>query len=150
MSLPPDSLPDHMDGVPSVPAASGEGFGGPMDAMATPEEKRFPAWSGWDVLAIAVFSIFCLLLFLILAPFVSGAFNNIRQVTMATMMSDARLIRAFLVAQVAAYLVIAAGMFLIVRSRASSRFGEAIEWNWPSASAPIFFASGIVLALVID
>lgn len=118
--------------------------------VITPPERSFPAWSGWDVLAIAVFSAVCLFVFLGVGLLAGGVLANPRSMNVTDLARDPRVIRVFLGAQVLAYLVILGCIFMLVRSRARKSFGQAIQWNWPGTSGVKFFVGGIVLALVVD
>jgi membrane protease YdiL (CAAX protease family) len=123
----------------------------PLDpAVIVPAQPSFPAWSARDVLAITVFAFLCVFLFMVLAVFASGVLAGDRNVSMTELARNARFIRAVLVGQAAAYPVVWACMFLVVRSRTREPFGQAIQWNWPGLYAPAFFIGGIVLALAID
>jgi len=149
MSSPLNELPDQTGSTAPVPTVHDEGFGTPAPVIA-PAEKRFPAWSGWDVLAVAVFTGVCVILFIAIGLFVSGILGGTRTVSVSELTSNARVIRTFLAAQAGAYLVILGCIFLLVRSRAPGSFGQAIQWNWPGSTGLVFFFGGILLALVID
>ena len=115
-----------------------------------PPEKSFPAWSGWDVLAICVFSAVCLLVFIGAGLLASGILAAPRNMKVTDLARDAHMIRIFLAAQALAYLVIFGCIFLVVRSRGDSSFAQAIQWNWPGMAVLKFFVGGILLALAVD
>ena len=115
-----------------------------------PVQKRFPAWSGWDVLAILVFTGFSVIVSIVIALLASGAVTGRGAVSVNDLTSNPRVIRAFLGGQAGAYLVVLLAMFVLVRSRAKKPFGPGIEWGWPGTSAALFFVSGILLALAVD
>ncbi len=146
MSSPLNPLPDPVGQVAPAP----ESYAAPFQVVAAPPEKRFPAWTGWDVLAIAVFGVFCLMVFIVIAVLVIGFAGGHRNLSIDQFTHDAGIIRASLGGQAAAYLVVLLCMFFLVRSRAGVSFGQGVEWNWPSRSAVAFFLGGLVLALTVD
>ncbi len=52
-------------------------------------------------------------------------------------------------AQLAAYLVVVAFMYFLVRMRAPG-FLHAVRWNWPHRAALVFWIGGMALALVVQ
>lgn len=155
MSLPPESIPDHIERPPaSVPGP--EEFHpvlqpveldlGPQ-AGGAPVTPSFPAWKAWDVVAIIFFSIVLIIVFTVVALFVAKAFPQYHNASFSELATNASVVIG---AQAAAYPVILLFMFLMVRSRSHQPFGQAIRWNWPGATAPAFIAFGVILALVVD
>lgn len=123
----------------------------PLEVLVAPPEKRFPAWSGWDVLAILVFTGVSVMLFIVVAVIASGLVTHGRGgLSVSELAGNPAVVRAFLGGQAAAYLLVLVCMVFLVRSRADASFGQAIQWNWPGASAIAFFLGGILLALAID
>lgn len=152
MSLPPNPLPEGVQELPPT-AIPEQGLPGPIVEIIAPHPpppKPFPAWSGWDVLAILVFSLVSLMVFIFVAVLAGVVFPGHANVSVNGLTSDPRVIRAALVAQAAGYVVVLLAMFVLVRSRAREPFGRGIQWNWPGTSAAVFFVSGIMLALAID
>jgi uncharacterized protein len=138
-------------GDPPTPAVTGDAYGTPVEVIIPPPpEKRFPAWSGWDVLAVLVFTGFCVLLFITIAMFSTGVISGHGAMSVAELTGNPVVVRAFLGGQAAAYLVVLLCMFLLVRSRSGARFAPAIQWNWPGRAGVAFFVSGILLALAVD
>jgi membrane protease YdiL (CAAX protease family) len=120
MSFTPESLPEPVEGTPlPAPIVEGEGFA-PPEGVVPPPEPPFPAWRGWDVLGIAVFTAVTIFVFTLIALFVARGLPEFRHSS------------------------------FIERSRSKEPFGEAIRWNWPGATAPAFIACGVILALVVD
>jgi membrane protease YdiL (CAAX protease family) len=150
MSSPLNPLPDPVGEIPPAPAAAGEGFGVPLQVIVAPPEKRFPAWSGWDVLAVLVFTGVSVLLFIVIALLATGTVAARGAVTVTELASNPLVVRAFLGGQAAAYLLVLVCMFFLVRSRSNKPFGASIQWNWPGRSSAGFFVGGLVLALVVD
>ncbi len=64
MSSPLNPLPDPIEDVPSIPVVTDDGVSAQVQAVLPPPQKSFPAWTGWDVLAISVFTGFCQMLFI--------------------------------------------------------------------------------------
>jgi membrane protease YdiL (CAAX protease family) len=149
MSLTPDPISNELGPVPAPSAVGEPGFTPPLDVVLVPE-KRFPAWTGWDVFAVAFVSAIAVFVFIAVGLLATGIFASPKAVSVTELARDARVIRVFLAAQAAAYLVVLVCIFLIVRSRAAEPFGRAIQWTWPGKAGLRFFVSGIVLALVVD
>jgi len=148
MSLPPNPLPEGLQEL-SPGAAVPDAVGAPIELIIPPPEKRFPAWSGWDVLAILVFTGFCVIVSIIIALLASGVLGH-ANVSVNELTANPGVVRAFLGGQAAAYLIVLLSMFLLVRSRAKESFGQGLQWSWPGTSAAMFFLSGILLALAVD
>ena len=123
----------------------------PLDTTPTvivgPVEKPFPTWSGWDVLAILVFTLVAILVFTIAAMFVTHALPQYRNATFTDLATNAAVVIG---AQTAAYPVVLLFMFLMVRTRSHQDFGRAIQWNWPGMLAPAFLVGGVILALAVE
>jgi hypothetical protein len=109
--------------------------------------RSFPAWSGWDVVAVTVITAIVVFGFSIAALFIARTVPGYRHIPASDLATNARVVIG---TQVAAYPLVLLFIFVLVRSRARERFGKAIHWNWPGISAPGFFAMGIILAVVID
>lgn len=155
MSLPPESLPDHIESAPATVPSHEEfpaalhpmEFDPAVQGIGAPVTPSFPAWKVWDVAAIVVFSIAIIIAFTIIALFVARAFPQYRNASFTDLATDARVVIG---AQAAAYPIILLFIFFTVRSRSHISFRQAIRWNWPGATAPAFVASGIILALIVD
>lgn len=147
MSLTPESLPEPVEGssLPS-PILEGDSFALAEGPIAPPEPP-FPAWRGWDVLWIAVFTALTIFVFTIIALFVARGFPEFRHSTFLELATNAKIVIG---SQAAAYPVVLLFMYMLVRSRSQEPFGEAIRWHWPGPTAPAFIACGVVLALVVD
>ena len=144
MSSPPNTFPDPIDTTP--PALDSENFAGPVEILAAPAPKPFPAWSGWDVLAIFAFSLFVIFVFMIVAIVVTYVVRG----NGGNPMADIKpYIPVAIAAQAAAYPVILLFIFILVRSRSKAPFGQSISWNWPR-TAPLFAIGGFVLAFAVE
>jgi hypothetical protein len=143
MSLPPTPIPDSENLTqPALIQAA------PIEPMILPPpEPRFPAWSGWDVLAVLVFTAVAIFAFSLIALFIARTFPAYRNMSFADLATNARVVVG---AQAAAYPVVLLFIFLLVRTRSHQRFGKAIDWNWPGIFAPGFLLGGVVLAVVIE
>ncbi len=150
MSSPLNPLPNPVGDLPPVPAAAPEEFVVPIQVLSPPPEKKFPAWTGWDVLAVLVFTVFSVLVSIAVAVLATGAIAKTGAKSVTELAGDPFIVRAFLAGQAAAYLLVLGCMFFVVRSRSNAKFGPAIQWNWPGRSAVAFFLGGLVLALVVD
>jgi hypothetical protein len=148
MSLTPNSIPDPIEGVPSsTPVIADYGTVAPLETAPVILEKPFPAWSGWDVLAIFAFALVSIFVFVAVAVFAAHSLPAYRHLSF----TDLKPYIPFAIAgQAAAYPVIFMFIFILVRTRAHERFGKAICWKWPGMAAPGFIVGGIILALVVD
>jgi len=145
MSSPPDPLPDQIERVPP-PAVPENNFGVPFEVIAPPP-RRFPAWSGWDLLAILVFTLVAIFVFTMIALFVAHSYPAYRNASFMELATNAKVVIG---AQAAAYPVILLFIFLMVRSRADQPFGTAIRWHWPGNLALAFVIGGAVLAIAVE
>jgi uncharacterized protein len=146
MSSPPEPLPENLE-TAGPPAFTEEGFGPPIQIVITPQKKSFPAWSGWNVLAIAAFTAITIFVFTLIALFVVRSLPEYRNASFAELATNAKVIIG---AQAAAYPIVLLFIFLVVRTKVDEPFGQAMQWNWPGFTAPAFIACGVILALVVD
>ncbi len=149
MSLPPTPIPDPESLTEPAPPILAEAYPvTPFEPIVLPPvEPRFPAWSGWDLLAILVFTTVAIFVFSLVAVFLARTFPAYRSMSFADLAMNARVVVG---AQAAAYPVVLLFIFLLVRTRSHQSFGKAIEWNWPGIFAPGFLLGGAVLAIVIE
>jgi uncharacterized protein len=146
MSLPPEPLPENFEtSVP--PSFTEESFGPPIEVVAPQEKRSYPAWTGWNVLAIATFTAVTIFVFTLIALFAVRSLPEYRNASFTELATNAKVMIG---AQAAAYPVVLLFIFLVVRTKADEPFGEAVQWNWPGFSAPAFIAFGVILALVVD
>lgn len=148
MSLPPTPMPDPENLTESPPAFVEAVPAPPIEPIILPPlEPRFPAWSGWDVLAVLVFTTVAIFGFSLIALFIARSFPAYRNMSFTDLATNARVVVG---AQATAYPVVLLFIFLLVRTRSHETFGKAIEWNWPGVFAPGFLLGGVVLAVVIE
>jgi len=112
-----------------------------------PRAAIFPEWSWWDVLAVLGFTIFAVFLFSIVALAIARTIPAYKQIPVADLATDPRIVVG---AQAAAYPVILVLIFIVVRSRTHQRFRDAIHWRWPGMSAYGYLVGGVILALVVE
>jgi uncharacterized protein len=146
MSLPPEPLPEPGESAPPLLAEVSEENTSPQ-TLGPPPKRSFPAWSGWDVLAIMVFTFVAILIFTLIALFAVRFIPAYHNASFDELKTSALVIIG---AQAAAYPLVLLFIFLMIRTRADEPFGKAIHWNWPGVAAPGFIASGVILALVVD
>lgn len=146
MSMPPESLPENIAAAEPLPSVD-PAFAPPIESVPVPAKKSFPAWSGWNVLAIAFFTGVTILVFTLIALFAVRALPEYRNVPIADLATNAKVVIG---AQAAAYPVVLLFIFLLVRTKSDEPFGKAVQWNWPGVTAPAFLAGGVILALVVD
>jgi hypothetical protein len=145
MSLPPNPLPEELQGISAVPLPDV-----PLEIpeqVLLPPAKRDPAWSGWDLLAIMVFTVVAILVCTLVALFVAHRLPQYRNASFTDLAMNARVVIG---AQTAAYPIVLLFIFLLVRSRSDQGFGEALRWHWPGNLAPAFVVAGVVLAIVVE
>jgi membrane protease YdiL (CAAX protease family) len=149
MSLPPTPIPDPESLTEPAPPVLAEPYPvTPFEPIALPPaEPRFPSWSGWDLLAILVFTAVAIFVFSLIAIFLARTFPAYRSMSFADLAMNARVVVG---AQAAAYPVVLLFIFLLVRTRSQQSFGNAIEWHWPGIFAPGFLLGGALLAVVIE
>jgi len=143
MSLPPNLMPEPSESVnlpEPVPTPV-------LEPVVVPPRPQFPSWSGWEVLAVLVFTILAVFAFSLIALFAVHSMPQYHNLPLTDLATDARVVVG---AQAAAYALVLPFMFVLVRTRSREGFAKAIHWNWPGASAPGFFVMGVVLALVIE
>ncbi len=147
-SPPPDSAPDHDESWPApIPAITEEALATPLPPISAPPQKKFPSWSGWDVLAILVFTLVAILVLTLIALFIAHSFPAYRNAPFTDLVMNAKIVIA---AQAAAYPVVLLFIFRLVRPRSHQQFGSAIQWHWPGSSAAVYIAGGMVLAVVVE
>jgi membrane protease YdiL (CAAX protease family) len=107
-----------------------------------PVPSRDPVWNGWDVLLIAGLT---LVIIPVLGVFlVLGArllWPNEHMNTIAPVI--------VVVAQFAAYVLVAISMVMIIEGKYHVRFWQAVHWNWPPSGWRMF-SLGVLLLLSID
>jgi uncharacterized protein len=134
-------LPLKPDPAPS------DHFGGSVLTPVQPPPVENPAWSGWDVLAIAVLTFVAgAVLQLVVAKIAQSVWHP-REDLFEIMSGNPILLLAseFLV-----YIPVAAFMVLLVKSKDSVPFWQSIKWNWPrSVSAMLVLGAGMFFALTL-
>jgi len=120
----------------------------PLETMfPAPAPPRFPAWSWWDVVAVLGFTIFAVFLFSVIAIAIARHLPAYRQMPLADLATDARIVVG---AQAAAYPLVLVFIYILARSRTHERFRDAIRWNWPGISAPGYFITGGIVAVAVE
>ena len=156
MSLPSNPLPEPSDSMPELdPIVSEDVRIPPASVQMAPleptillhAEPRFPSWSWWDALAVLGITMFAVFAFSVIALAIARYLPEYRRLPFAVLATDARIVVG---AQAAAYPIVLIFIFMLVRSRSHQRFRDAIRWNWPGVSAPLFILLGGLLAWVVD
>jgi hypothetical protein len=135
---------------PPLPEGSAGVVPPPPPPLIQPGPPIFPAWTGWDVLAVLVFTIVSVLVLSLVAIFVLATRPGHRPISFTNVSADPALLPAVLISQAVAYLLVLIFMYMMVRSRSGQTFGQAIQWRWPGKSLPLFFGTGVLLALAVD
>ncbi len=148
MSSPTDPLSEHVESTPaSPPIVAEEDFAAPLQVISAPPKRQFPPWTGWDVLAVLVFTAVAIFVFTLMALFIARTFPQYKNAPLTELATNALVVIG---AQAAAYPVVLLFIFLLVRTRSGEPFGQTIHWKWPGVVFPAFIAAGVVLALVVE
>ena len=115
----------------------------PVPAAAPPTED--PAWTGWDVLLIAVLTIFSIIVFLFGVTYAAQRLIYPKM----TIVDVAKYPIVTVLAQMLAYLLVLAGMVAMVKGKLGQGFCPSIRWNWPR-HWPTYLMAGVVLAFVLQ
>lgn len=114
-------------------------------SLELPED---PPWSGWDVLLMALVTLFCM------AVFSLGAFAigmHLPAFQGAQLQDLARDPRIVLPVQAAAYAVVILFMYLLVRLMYHRRFWATVKWTWPELGrGGMFVLGGMGLAIAVQ
>jgi len=109
---------------------------------ATPAPAEGLAWSGWDVLQIAVLTIVSILVLAMLVGFAAQRLLYPH----AAYMDVLKYPVVAVVAQLLAYVLVFAFMVLVIKRAPERRFWECIQWNWPGwATGGTFLACGTTM-----
>jgi membrane protease YdiL (CAAX protease family) len=128
--LPPDQIQGSPDILAAVPA----------------EAPRDPAWSGLDVVRLAVLTVVALFVGVFVVLFVAryGVYTH------SSIGEIARVPLVIVGGQALAYVLILGYMYVLVtRERHRPDFFTAIHWNWPS-SPSVYVVVGAVLSVVLQ
>ena len=114
-----------------------------VHAVAQPIED--PAWTGWDVLLIAVLTILSIIVFLFAVTYAAQRLVY-PKVTIADV---AKYPIVTVLAQLLAYLFMLVAMISVVKGRPGQGFWRSIRWNWPKNWVAYMFG-GVVLAVALQ
>jgi len=105
-----------------------------------------PAWSGWDVLRLALLSLVLMIAFLVVVTFVSKRllFPQLKYMTVMTF----PLVN--FTAQVCAYGVLFAVMVGTATKHGATGFGPAIRWNWPKRGIGWLILTGVLTLIALQ
>ena len=149
MSLPPGLLPEPDKELPSEHAGIAAPAGVvPLEPLPSARPApAFPAWTGWDVIAVLVVTLLAVFGLSVIALAVAHHLPAYRHVPIADLATNAKVVVG---SQAAAYPLVIFFMVGLVRTRSERRFVSAIQWRWPGTSAPVFTILGILLAFVTE
>jgi hypothetical protein len=141
-------LLDHLSSPPNSPFASPNGADSQAPATLSPIPPprlpaEDPAWTGWDVLQLALLTF--LAPFVFLTVIASVAHKSVYKGTpLIELVQKPPLV---LLAQMLAYVVVVLCMIALVQGRSERRFSEAICWNWPKQRGRlVILGVGLLLA----
>jgi membrane protease YdiL (CAAX protease family) len=120
-------------GAPSFPES-------PLPSQPSPSED--PAWSGWDVLQIALVTFASIIILLLLCALVAQRllyprtpFVDVVQFPLVTV-----------VAQFLAYVLVLGFMVAVVKRVPEHKFWRELRWTWP-LNWPLYLVAGLLLSL---
>ncbi len=131
------SDPDLIPPPPEAPA--------PTEPEWQPGRER-PPWNGWDVVVVALVALFAIVLSSFVALTIAMQGLGARRVPVSDLVRNPKIV---VPAQLAAYVLVVAFMYFLVRMRAPV-FLRTVRWNWPYRTAPGFWIAGMILALVVQ
>jgi uncharacterized protein len=131
LESPPSAQSQAPELLPSVPAA-----GAPIED---------PAWTGWDVLLIALLTVLTIIVFLFAVTYAAQRLVY-PKVTIADV---AKYPIVTVLAQLLAYLFMLVAMVSIVKGGLGQGFWKSIRWNWPR-NWPAYLFAGVVLAFALQ
>jgi membrane protease YdiL (CAAX protease family) len=112
---------------------------------STPAPAGDLAWSGWDVLQIAVLTIVSILVLAMLVGFAAqrllyphAAYLDVLKYPVVAV-----------VAQLLAYVLVFAFMVLVIKREPGRRFWKCIQWNWPGWAGGTFLVCGTTMYFVL-
>jgi len=133
---------------PLLPGDSGEpgrelapgGIHHPISASRTPDEN--PAWSGWEVFALAGVTLATIFVFLLATTFVAHQFIFPK----VSLQELAKYPGLVVVSQLLAYVVVLGFMYLLVVRESGQNFWKSVRWNFPRNWRAYLFA-GVLLSI---
>ncbi len=129
-----------LDSSPASPESQTPGSL-PLDQVSPPPAEN-PAWSGWDVLRIAVLTILSIFFFLFVITYAAHRLVYPKEPWVEVVRYPGLIV----LAQLLAYIVVFAFMYVLVERERGGHFRQAIRWNWPNDWAMYLFG-GMVLAI---
>jgi membrane protease YdiL (CAAX protease family) len=142
--MPPD--PDPHLSRPNDAAGQRPPVQDTLTSLGVRERREGPAWSGWDVVLIAIVTLFAVGVFALGALAVASRVPAFHGASPAELARDPRII---VPAQSAAYGVALLFMWGLLRSY-GRRFWSAISWEFPYSAWVGYLAGGVVLAFAIQ
>ncbi len=130
--------------VPLTPEPSAHGTVSSLDLR--PRRREDPPWSGWDVLLIVFVAMVAIALFSVTAFALALRTSAFHGASATEVARDARIV---VPVQLAAYLVVVAFMYLMVRRGYGYHFWDAVRWHWPE-NGWAYLLGGVGLALAIE
>ncbi len=132
------------DSFPSTPYAT-DPAGAPISTPTSPPPPENPAFSGWDVLLIALLT----LLTLVVAESLTLVVAKVLVYPRVSLPDLAQKPALGLLGEVVSYVVVAIYMVMLVEGKYHVRFLSAIGWNWRSGATLKLLGLG-VLTVALD
>lgn len=109
---------------------------------AAPPGRETPAWTGWDVLQIAVLTIVSIVVFLLLLAVAAQRLFYPR----VPFLEVVKYPLISVVAQLFSYLLVLGFMVSVIKRRPGTQFWREVQWKWP-ASWSTFLMGGVVMSV---
>jgi len=110
----------------------------------TPPPVENPAWSGWDVLAIAALT-FVTMVVVQVAVLLAAHWWRYPHQSLSDVAQKPILL---LVSQLPVYLAVALFMIMLVEGKYRMPFWQAIRWNWPAAQWRLLGLGAVMLVVL--
>ncbi len=111
-----------------------------------PSRHEDPPWGAWDVILIVFVALLSILLFSVAGIVIAAHVGTLHKLSPLEIARDARIV---VPVQLAAYAVVVAFMYLLVRRIHGRFFWEAVLWHWP-AKGWAYLLGGVGLAVGIE
>jgi uncharacterized protein len=130
---------------PSDPFASGPISQEILPPIHQTPPVENPAWSGWDVLALAAVTFLSMIVFPLFVLLAARAFFYPHD-SLAELAQKPILL---LIAQFLLYIPVGIFMVLLVKAKERSPFWQAIRWNWPQAGWRMLVVGAVMFFMLV-
>jgi membrane protease YdiL (CAAX protease family) len=128
---------------PATPELAPDGLNSFEFTAFAPAEKRFPAWTAWDVAVMPGVTVLAILVCSLIALGIAHSLRIYHGLSFYELAQEPLIVVG---SQIASYPLVIWFMAALIRRRSNEPFLTAIHWNWPRGKVILFYASGVVLA----